>query len=74
VNIRPPPLLGIDLIPHLTNCAFMLIIIVAAGARPYSLDALIPGLMNKHVAWHRILTGLFAPWTVGGQGVPSTAM
>jgi hypothetical protein len=52
----------------------MLIIIVAAGARPYSLDALIPGLMNKHVAWHRILTGLFAPWTVGGQGVPSTAM
>src|ERR1700692_2000511 len=30
--------------------AFMLIIVVSAGAGPYSLDALILGLMNKHVA------------------------
>src|SRR5271165_4466076 len=30
--------------------AFMLIIIVSAGAGPYSLDALILNLMNKHVA------------------------
>jgi uncharacterized membrane protein YphA (DoxX/SURF4 family) len=30
--------------------AFMLIIIISAGAGPYSLDALILGLMNKHVA------------------------
>jgi uncharacterized membrane protein YphA (DoxX/SURF4 family) len=33
-----------------TLYAFMLIIIVSAGAGPYSLDALILGLMNKHVA------------------------
>ena len=32
-----------------TLYAFMLIIIVSAGAGPYSLDALILGLMNKHV-------------------------
>jgi putative oxidoreductase len=33
-----------------TLYAFMLLIIVSAGAGPYSLDALILGLMNKHVA------------------------
>ena len=33
-----------------TLYAFMLIIIVSAGAGPYSLDALILGLMNKYVA------------------------
>jgi putative oxidoreductase len=33
-----------------TLYAFMLIIIVSAGAGPYSLDALIQSLMNKHVA------------------------
>jgi hypothetical protein len=33
-----------------TLYAFMLMIIVSAGAGPYSLDALILGLMNKHVA------------------------
>jgi putative oxidoreductase len=33
-----------------TLYAFMLIIIISAGAGPYSLDALILGLMNKHVA------------------------
>src|ERR1700752_190521 len=33
-----------------TLYAFMLIVIVSAGAGPYSLDALILGLMNKHVA------------------------
>ncbi len=33
-----------------TLYAFMLIIIVSAGAGPYSLDAVILGLMNKHVA------------------------
>jgi hypothetical protein len=30
--------------------AFMLITIASAGAGPYDLDALIVGLMNKHVA------------------------
>ena len=33
-----------------TLYAFMLIIVVSAGAGPYSLDALILDLMNKHVA------------------------
>jgi uncharacterized membrane protein YphA (DoxX/SURF4 family) len=33
-----------------TLYAFMLIIIVTFGAGPYSLDALILGLMNKHAA------------------------
>ncbi len=33
-----------------TLYAVMLIIVVSAGAGPYSLDALILGLMNKHVA------------------------
>jgi putative oxidoreductase len=33
-----------------TLYAFMLIIIISAGAGPYSLDALILGLMNKHAA------------------------
>ena len=33
-----------------TLYAFMLIMVISAGARPYSLDALILGLMNKHVA------------------------
>jgi hypothetical protein len=33
-----------------TLYAFMLIIVVSAGAGPYSLDALILGLMNRHVA------------------------
>src|ERR1700685_2501295 len=33
-----------------TLYAFMLIIVVSAGAGPYSIDALILGLMNKHVA------------------------
>ena len=33
-----------------TLYAFMLILVIAAGAGPYSLDALIVGLMNKHVA------------------------
>ena len=32
-----------------TLYAFMLIIIISAGAGPYSLDAVILGLMNKHV-------------------------
>jgi uncharacterized membrane protein YphA (DoxX/SURF4 family) len=33
-----------------TLYAFMLIVIISAGAGPYSLDALILGVMNKHVA------------------------
>jgi uncharacterized membrane protein YphA (DoxX/SURF4 family) len=33
-----------------TLYAFMLILVVSAGAGPYSLDALILGVMNKHVA------------------------
>ena len=33
-----------------TLYAVMLIMVVSAGAGPYSLDALILGLMNKHVA------------------------
>jgi len=33
-----------------TLYAFMLIVVVSAGAGPYSLDALILGLMDKHVA------------------------
>ena len=33
-----------------TLYAFMLIIIISAGAGPYSLDALILGVMNKHIA------------------------
>ena len=33
-----------------TLYAFMLIMVIAAGAGPYSLDGLIVGLMNKHVA------------------------
>ena len=33
-----------------TLYAFMLIVIVSAGAGPYSLDALMLGLMNKHGA------------------------
>jgi uncharacterized membrane protein YphA (DoxX/SURF4 family) len=33
-----------------TLYAFMLIIVVSAGAGPYSLDALVLGLMNMHVA------------------------
>ena len=33
-----------------TLYAFMLIVIVSIGAGPYSLDALILSLMNKHVA------------------------
>ena len=33
-----------------TLYAFMLIVVISAGAGPYSLDALILGLMNKHVA------------------------
>jgi uncharacterized membrane protein YphA (DoxX/SURF4 family) len=33
-----------------TLYAFMLIMVISAGAGPYSLDALILGLMNKHVA------------------------
>jgi putative oxidoreductase len=33
-----------------TLYAFMLIIIVSGGAGPYSLDTLILGLMNTHVA------------------------
>ena len=33
-----------------TLYALMLIIVVTAGAGPYSLDALILGLMNKHFA------------------------
>jgi putative oxidoreductase len=33
-----------------TLYAFMLIMVVSAGAGPYSLDALILGLINKHVA------------------------
>jgi hypothetical protein len=39
----------------------MLIIIASAGAGPYSLDALIPGLMNKHVARRRVSTGYQLP-------------
>ena len=30
--------------------AFMLVMVVSAGAGPYSLDALVLGLMNRHVA------------------------
>jgi len=33
-----------------TLYAFMLIIVVSAGAGPYSLDALILGLINRHAA------------------------
>jgi hypothetical protein len=33
-----------------TLYAFVLIVVVSAGAGPYSLDPLILGLMNKHVA------------------------
>jgi len=33
-----------------TLYAFMLIMVVSAGAGPYSLDAFILGLMNRHVA------------------------
>jgi uncharacterized membrane protein YphA (DoxX/SURF4 family) len=33
-----------------TLYAFMLILVLSAGAGPYSLDALILSLMNKHVA------------------------
>jgi putative oxidoreductase len=33
-----------------TLYAFMLIVVISAGAGPYSLDALILELMNKHVA------------------------
>ena len=33
-----------------TLYAFMLIVVVSAGAGPYSVDALILGLMNKHPA------------------------
>ena len=33
-----------------TLYAFMLILVISAGAGPYSLDALIVGLMNQHVA------------------------
>jgi uncharacterized membrane protein YphA (DoxX/SURF4 family) len=33
-----------------TLYAFMLIMVISAGAGPYSLDALILSLMNKHVA------------------------
>jgi uncharacterized membrane protein YphA (DoxX/SURF4 family) len=33
-----------------TLYAFMLIIVISVGAGPYSLDALILGLMNKHAA------------------------
>jgi len=33
-----------------TLYAFMLILVISAGAGSYSLDALIVGLMNKHVA------------------------
>jgi uncharacterized membrane protein YphA (DoxX/SURF4 family) len=33
-----------------TLYAFMLIMIISAGAGPYSFDALILGVMNKHVA------------------------
>ena len=33
-----------------TLYAFMLIMVISAGAGPYSLDALILGSMNKHVA------------------------
>ncbi|HUZ30490.1 MAG TPA: DoxX family membrane protein [Xanthobacteraceae bacterium] len=33
-----------------TLYAFMLVIIISAGAGPYSLDALILNLMNRHVA------------------------
>jgi uncharacterized membrane protein YphA (DoxX/SURF4 family) len=32
-----------------TLYAFMLILVISAGAGPYSLDALILGLLNKHV-------------------------
>jgi uncharacterized membrane protein YphA (DoxX/SURF4 family) len=33
-----------------TLYAFMLVLVISAGAGPYSLDALILNLMNKHVA------------------------
>ena len=33
-----------------TLYAFMLFVVISAGAGPYSLDALILGLMNKHAA------------------------
>ena len=33
-----------------TLYAFMLIMVISTGAGPYSLDALVLGLMNKHVA------------------------
>jgi hypothetical protein len=36
-----------------TLYAFMLIMVISAGAGPYSLDALILDMMNKHVACAR---------------------
>jgi uncharacterized membrane protein YphA (DoxX/SURF4 family) len=33
-----------------TLYAFMLLVVISAGAGPYSLDALILGLINKHAA------------------------
>ena len=32
-----------------TLYAFMLIIVISAGAGPYNIDTLILGLMNKHI-------------------------
>lgn len=44
-----------------TLYAFMLIIVVSAGAGPYNLDALILGLINKHAAQHGVFHRLFCP-------------
>ena len=39
-----------SILPKETLYAVMLILVVSAGAEPFSLDALILGLMNKPVA------------------------
>lgn len=37
----------------------MLIMVVSAGTGPYSFDALMLDLMNRHVAWRRVLAVFF---------------
>lgn len=38
----------------------MLIMVVSAGTGPYSFDALMLDLMNRHVAWRRVLAVFFS--------------
>ena len=37
----------------------MLIMVVSAGTGPYCFDALMLDLMNRHVAWRRVLAVFF---------------